>query len=78
MTKNISAYTSTEIHYPQFFNVSEDGDDVVIIMRQPAKFDELKGYVVCGVTTSIKITKEDWQGISNQIALYTLNKMLDK
>lgn len=55
MSKNITAYTSAGVTYPEYVSINERGDLVEITVRHPAAPDG-----TCGATAAINMTRHDF------------------
>ena len=68
MTDLIHAYTKPGITYPGFVNASIDDDGTVVLMvRSDPK--EVGGIHVCGMTATLRLTKEEWNAVKAGLAL---------
>lgn len=52
MAKHIAAYTALGAIYPEYLNISQDGDDIVVTVRSKVGDDGK-----CGETVSVKFPK---------------------
>lgn len=62
----IAAYTPSTSPYPPFINVSRDGDDVTITVRDPAGPGEFSKED-CGKTGSLKVSGAVWDGFMAEL-----------
>lgn len=54
--KTLAAYTEISVLFPQYFNASLDGDEVVIIVRGEPK--PVDGILREGPTVSVRVPRE--------------------
>jgi hypothetical protein len=59
MMESLFAWTAPGSLYPPYFNISQDGDEIVVTLRTTPLFDAVDEVWMCGQTTTLRLPAKD-------------------
>lgn len=65
MRNLIAAYTKTDSTYPGYVNVSSEDGTIIVTVRSDPTINE--GNYICGETSSVKLSEEEWKNLLNDL-----------